>query len=121
MVADHQGGGHQRGIETLSRPAFSERHHDASASEISANAAALAAASPALSRLAWGQAYPARPVHLLCGFPPGSSQDIVARIIGEWLSARLGEPVVIDNRPGAGGNIAVETVVNARRGRLHAL
>src|SRR5580700_3291337 len=64
-------------------------------------AAALTAASPA------------RPVHLLCGFPGGSSQDIVARIIGEWLSQRLGEPVVIDNRPGAGGNIAVETVVNA--------
>jgi tripartite-type tricarboxylate transporter receptor subunit TctC len=76
-------------------------------------AAALTAASPALARLAWGQAYPARPVHLLCGFPPGSSQDIVARIIGEWLSQRLGQPIVIDNRPGAGGNIAVETVVNA--------
>src|SRR5580700_805100 len=64
-------------------------------------AAALTAASPA------------RPVHLLCGFPGGSSQDIVARIIGEWLSQRLGEPIVIDNQPGAGGNIAVETVVNA--------
>ena len=75
--------------------------------------AVLAAASPALSRIAWGQAYPARPVHVLVGFPGGSSQDIVARIIGEWLSQRLGQPVVIDNRPGAGGNIAVETVVNA--------
>jgi hypothetical protein len=75
--------------------------------------AVLAAASPALSRIAWSQAYPARPVHVLVGFPGGSSQDIVARIIGEWLSQRLGQPVIIDNRPGAGGNIAVETAVNA--------
>jgi tripartite-type tricarboxylate transporter receptor subunit TctC len=75
--------------------------------------AVLTAASPALSRIARGQTYPARPVHVLVGFPGGSSQDIVARIIGEWLSQRLGQPVVIDNRPGAGGNIAVETVVNA--------
>jgi tripartite-type tricarboxylate transporter receptor subunit TctC len=75
--------------------------------------AALAAASPALARIARGQAYPARPVHVLVGFPGGSSQDIVARIISEWLSQRLGQPVIIDNRPGAGGNIAVETVVNA--------
>jgi tripartite-type tricarboxylate transporter receptor subunit TctC len=73
----------------------------------------IAAALPALSRCARAQAYPARPVRLVCGFPGGSSQDIVARIIGQWLSERLGEPVVVDNRPGAGGNIAVETVVNA--------
>ena len=64
-------------------------------------------------RIAWAQAYPARPVRIVCGFPGGSSQDIVARIIGQWLSERLGEPVIVDNRPGAGGNIAVETVVNA--------
>jgi tripartite-type tricarboxylate transporter receptor subunit TctC len=75
--------------------------------------AATAAALPALSRLARAQAYPARPVRLLCGFPAGRSQDIMARIIGQWLAERLGEPVVVDNRPGAGGNIAVETVVNA--------
>jgi tripartite-type tricarboxylate transporter receptor subunit TctC len=74
---------------------------------------ATAAALPAAARMARAQAYPARPVHLICGFPGGSSQDIVARIIGQWLSERLGEPVVVDNRPGAGGNIAVETVVNA--------
>src|ERR1700722_8499568 len=73
----------------------------------------LAAPSPSLSRIGGGPADPARPVHILGGFPPGSSQDIVARIIGEWLSQRLGQPVIIDNRPGAGGNIAVETVVNA--------
>jgi tripartite-type tricarboxylate transporter receptor subunit TctC len=75
--------------------------------------AALAVALPVLSRSARAQAYPARPVRLVCGFPGGSSQDIVARIIGQWLSERLGTPVVVDNRPGAGGNIAVETVVNA--------
>ncbi len=72
-----------------------------------------AAAVPALSRTAWPQSYPARPLRLLVGFPAGSSQDIVARIIGQSLSERLGQPIVIDNRPGAGGNIAVETVVNA--------
>ena len=76
-------------------------------------AAAIAAALPAVSRTAWAQAWPARPLRLLCGFPGGSSQDIVARIVGQWLSERFGEPVVIDNRPGAGGNIAVEAVVNA--------
>jgi tripartite-type tricarboxylate transporter receptor subunit TctC len=75
--------------------------------------AALAVALPVLSHSARGQAYPVRPVRLVCGFPGGSSQDIVARIIGQWLSERLGAPVVVDNRPGAGGNIAVETVVNA--------
>jgi tripartite-type tricarboxylate transporter receptor subunit TctC len=76
-------------------------------------AAALAAALPALSRAARAQAYPARPVRLLCGFPGGSSQDIVARIVSQWLSERFGAPVIVDNRPGAGGNIAVEAVVNA--------
>jgi tripartite-type tricarboxylate transporter receptor subunit TctC len=76
-------------------------------------AIAVAAALPALSHIAWSQAYPARPVRILCGFPGGSSQDIVARIIAQWLSERFGAPVIIDNRPGAGGNIAVEAVVNA--------
>jgi tripartite-type tricarboxylate transporter receptor subunit TctC len=76
-------------------------------------AAAMAAALPAGSQIAWGQAYPARPVRVIVGFPGGSSQDIVARIVGQWLSERLGQPVIIDNRPGAGGNIAVEAVVNA--------
>jgi tripartite-type tricarboxylate transporter receptor subunit TctC len=75
--------------------------------------AAMAAALPAVSQSAWGQAYPARPVRIVCGFPGGSSQDIVARIVGQWLTQRLGQPVIIDNRPGAGGNIAVEAVVNA--------
>jgi tripartite-type tricarboxylate transporter receptor subunit TctC len=76
-------------------------------------AIAVAAALPALPRVAWSQAYPVRPVRILCGFPGGSSQDIVARIIAQWLSERFGAPVIVDNRPGAGGNIAVEAVVNA--------
>ena len=65
--------------------------------------AAVAAALPAVSQTAWSQAYPARPLRLIVGFPGGSSQDIVARIVGQWLSERLRQPVIIDNRPGAGG------------------
>jgi tripartite-type tricarboxylate transporter receptor subunit TctC len=75
--------------------------------------AAIAAALPAVSRAAWAQTWPARPVRVLCGFPGGSSQDIVARIVGQWLSERFAQPVIVDNRPGAGGNIAVEAVANA--------
>src|SRR6266542_2631927 len=75
--------------------------------------AAGAVALPAASRLAWAQAYPARPVHIVVGFGPGTGLDLYARIIGQWLSERLGQPVVIDNRPGAGTNLATESVVNA--------
>ena len=75
--------------------------------------AAGAAALPAGSRFAWAQAYPARPVRLIIGYPPGSGPDINARLIGQWLSERLGQPFVIDNRPGAGSNIGTETVVRA--------
>jgi len=67
--------------------------------------AAGATALPAVSRFAWAQAYPARPVRLIVGFPPGGGADTVARIIGPWLSQRLGQPVVIEDRPGAGSNI----------------
>jgi tripartite-type tricarboxylate transporter receptor subunit TctC len=62
---------------------------------------------------AQAQAYPTRPVRLVVGFAPGGSTDIAARIIGQWLSARLGQSIVIENRPGAGTNIATETVVKA--------
>src|SRR5271168_4336741 len=74
--------------------------------------AAGAAALPA-SRHAWAQSYPTRPVHLIVGVTVGSSPDIVARLIGQWLSERLGQQFVIDDRPGASGNIAAETVVRA--------
>jgi tripartite-type tricarboxylate transporter receptor subunit TctC len=75
--------------------------------------AAGTGALPAVSRLAWAQTYPSRPVRLIAGFPPGGAVDIVARVMGQWLSERLGAPFVIENRPGAGGNIATETVVRA--------
>src|SRR5262245_55181817 len=75
--------------------------------------AAGAAALPAMSRIAWAQAYPSRPVRWIVGFPPGGGADTVARIAGQWLSDRLGQPFVIDNRPGAGSNIATEAAVRA--------
>jgi tripartite-type tricarboxylate transporter receptor subunit TctC len=75
--------------------------------------AAGAAALPAVARIAHAQAYPSRPVRIVIGFPAGGGADIVARLIGQWLSERLGQPFVIDNRPGAGSNIAAEAVVRA--------
>ena len=75
--------------------------------------AAGAAALPAVSRFAWAQSYPSRPVRLIVGFPAGSSADIVARLMGQWLAARLGQPFVTENRAGAASNIATEAVVRA--------
>jgi len=75
--------------------------------------AAGVVALPALSRIAWAQAYPTRPVRIVVGFPPGTSSDITARLIAEWLSQRLGQQVLVENRTGAGTNIAAETVVQA--------
>jgi tripartite-type tricarboxylate transporter receptor subunit TctC len=75
--------------------------------------AAGAAALPFVSRVARAQTYPIRPVHLIVGFPAGGPQDIVMRLIGQWLSERLGQSFVIDNRPGAGGNVGAEAVVHA--------
>jgi tripartite-type tricarboxylate transporter receptor subunit TctC len=75
--------------------------------------AAGAAALPAISRIARAQTYPSRPVRLIVGFPPGGVADVFARLIGQWLSERLGQPLIIENRPGAGGNLAAEAVVKA--------
>jgi tripartite-type tricarboxylate transporter receptor subunit TctC len=75
--------------------------------------AAVAAALPAVSRIARAQAYPSRPVRIIVGLAPGGGTDILARLIGQWLSERLGQPFIIDNRPGAGGNIGTEAVVRA--------
>jgi tripartite-type tricarboxylate transporter receptor subunit TctC len=71
------------------------------------------AALPAVTRFAWAQTYPARPLRWIVGFAPGGATEIMARLMGQWLSERLGQPVVIENRPGAGSNIATEAVVNA--------
>jgi tripartite-type tricarboxylate transporter receptor subunit TctC len=75
--------------------------------------AAGAAALPAMSRIARAEAYPSRPVHWIVGFPPGGATDIIARLMGQWLSERLGQSFVIDNRPGAGSNIGTEAVAHA--------
>ena len=75
--------------------------------------AAGAAALPTISRVVWAQTYPSRPVRIIVGVPPGGVVDIVARLIGQWLSERLGQQFVIENRPGAGTNIATEAVVRA--------
>jgi tripartite-type tricarboxylate transporter receptor subunit TctC len=75
--------------------------------------AATAAALPAVSRFASAQTYPSRPVRIVVGFAAGSSPDITARLMAQWLSERLGQQFIIDNRPGAGTNIATEAVVRA--------
>ena len=75
--------------------------------------AAGAAALPAVSRIARAQAYPTRPVRLIVPVAPAGASDITARLIGQWLSERLGQPFIIENRPGAGSNIATEAVVRA--------
>jgi tripartite-type tricarboxylate transporter receptor subunit TctC len=72
-----------------------------------------AAALPAVPRLAWAQAYPTRPVRLIVPVAPAGASDITARLIGQWLSERLGQQFVIDNRPGGGTNIGTEAVVRA--------
>jgi tripartite-type tricarboxylate transporter receptor subunit TctC len=75
--------------------------------------ATAAAALPSVSRMATAQTYPTRPVRLIIGYPPGGSADITARLLGQWLSERLGQPFVIESRPGASTNIATEAVVRA--------
>src|SRR5207244_2297617 len=75
--------------------------------------AAGAAALPALSHVAAAQTYPSRPVRFIVGFPAGNAPDIIARLTGQWLSDRLGQQFIIDNRPGAASNIATEAALSA--------
>src|SRR5262245_46038546 len=75
--------------------------------------AAGAAALAALPRTARAQAYPSRPVRIIVGFAAGGANDILARLIGQWLSERLGQPFIVENRPGAAGNIGTEMVARA--------
>ena len=76
---------------------------------LATSAAALVVAAPT----AWAQAYPTRPVRLIVGFPPGGTTDIVSRLIAQWLSERLGQQFIIENRPGANTNLAFEAVARA--------
>src|SRR5262245_19051560 len=72
-----------------------------------------AVALPAVSRVAWAQAYPTRPVRIMVAFPPGGANDIHARMIGQWQHERLGQPFLVENRAGSGGNLGVEAVVRS--------
>src|SRR5579872_5258573 len=89
--------------ETMTK--LSRRH----ALRLGAGAAAL----PVASHSAWAQAYPAHPVRIIVGFAAGSTTDILGRLIGQWLSQRLGQQFVVENRPGAGGNIAAEEMIKS--------
>jgi tripartite-type tricarboxylate transporter receptor subunit TctC len=75
--------------------------------------AAGTVALPAVLRIAWAQSYPLRPVRVIVGFAAGGTTDVLARMIGQWLSERLGQPFLVENRPGAGTNIATEAVVKS--------
>jgi tripartite-type tricarboxylate transporter receptor subunit TctC len=105
MVANPQGSEHQRRVtqEVAMRLCRRRLLH------LAAGAAAL----PVLPRIARAQGYPTRPVHIIVGFPPGGQIDVIARLIGQSLAERLRQAFIIENRPGAGGNIGTEAVVRA--------
>jgi tripartite-type tricarboxylate transporter receptor subunit TctC len=77
--------------------------------------AAGVAALPVVSRITWAQTYPTRPVRMIVPFPPGGQIDIIGRLMGHWLSERLGQQFFVDNRPGAAGNIGTEAAVRSFR------
>src|SRR5215831_19452682 len=109
------GGQHQAGVMPGSRPSplFREGAMKLPHRRHVLHLAAGAAALPAVSRIARAQTYPARPVRLLVGFAPAGANDIHARLIAQWLSERLGQQFIVENRVGAGGNLATEAVVRA--------
>src|SRR5262245_48388323 len=123
MVADHQGRKHQDGMTLRYSITFRQANEQIARSRGVAvklphrrqflHLTAGAATLPVLPHIARAQAYPARPVRIVVGFTPGGAMDITARLIGQWLSERLGQPFIIENRPGAGTNIAAEAVVRA--------
>jgi len=112
VVADHQGRERQGGISRFVADML-ERDAVKLPRRQFLHLAAGAAALTAVSRIASAQAYPTRPVRIIVGFAAGGGYDIIARLIGQWLSERLGQPFVIENRPGAATNIATQVVVNA--------
>ena len=75
--------------------------------------AATAVAMPAVSTIASADTYPSRPVHIIVPVPPGGALDIIARLVGQWLSDHMGQSFIIENRPGAGTNLGVEAVARA--------
>jgi tripartite-type tricarboxylate transporter receptor subunit TctC len=83
--------------------------------------AAGAAVVPVVSSIARAQTYPTRPVRIIVGFAPGGAPDIVARLLAPSLSERLGQPIIVENRTGAGSNIATEAVCECAAGRPYAL
>src|SRR5262249_45322689 len=113
MVADHQGGQHQGGMKRVASPSLRRGAAMKPPRRNFLHLAAGAAALPAVSRIARAQAYPTRPVRIVVGFPAGGATDITARLMAQWLSDRLGQQFVIENRPGAAGTIAAEAVVKA--------
>jgi tripartite-type tricarboxylate transporter receptor subunit TctC len=102
-----------RQVDRVSSPTYKGDIMDLPRRQFLRVTAAGAAALPAMLRFAWAQNYPTRPVRIIIGAPPGGPTDTSARLIGQWLSERLGQPFIIENRPGAGTNIGTEAVVRA--------